>query len=69
MKDRFVITAISKLMRGRVEISGPMPEEMARERLNRELDSRKRQKYQVYSKLRVERVQPVQLSLKFEGDE
>lgn len=66
MMDKFVITAISKLMRGRVEITGPMEEEQAKARLQREIENRRYQRYQVYSHLRVERRQPVQLNLKFE---
>lgn len=69
MKDQFVITAISKLMGGRVEISGPMEENQAKERLDREKENRRHQRYQVYSHLRVERRLPVQLNLKFEDYE
>lgn len=69
MMDKFVITAISKLMRGRVEISGPMEEEQAKARLQREIENRRHQRYQVYSHLRVERRLPVQLNLKFEDYE
>lgn len=69
MKDKFVITAISKLMRGRVEISGPMEENQAKERLEREKENRRHQRYQVYTHLRVERRLPVQLNLIFEDNE
>lgn len=69
MKDKFVITAISKLMRGRVEISGPMEREQAEERLQRERENRRHQRYQVYLHLRVERRLPVQLNLRFEDNE
>lgn len=69
MKDQFVITAISKLMGGRVEISGPMEENQAKERLEREKENRRHQRYQVYSHLRAERRLPVQLNLKFEDYE
>lgn len=69
MKDKFVITAISKIMRGRVEISGPMEEDQAKARLQRENENRRYQRYQVYTHLRVERRQPVQLNLTFEDYE
>lgn len=69
MKDKFVITAISKLMRGRIDISGPMEKEQAEARLQREIENRRRQRYQVYSHLRVEKQQPVQLNIKFEDYE
>lgn len=65
-RDKYVITAISKLSGTRVEISGPMSEDAARLRLEKELASRKRQKYAAYTRLRVERRQPVQLTLQFD---
>lgn len=67
-KDSYVITAVNVLTGQREEISGPMPEEVARERLARELESRKRQRYQPHKKLRVEKRLPVQLTLIFEDN-
>ena len=69
MKDKYIITAISKLMMGRVEISGPMEKEQAEQRLQREIENRRHQRYQVYTHLRVERRRPVQLQLKFDDYE
>lgn len=69
MHKDYVITAISRLSGCRVEISGPMPKERAEERLQRENESRRRQRYQVYKRLRVERRLPVQLTLKFKDNE
>lgn len=66
MNDQiYVITAINKLTKQRVEISRPMSEDEAHERLAREMQSRRRQRYQPYSRLRVERRLPVQLLLNF----
>lgn len=62
---RFVITAINKLTGERVEITRAMSEDEAHERLAREMQSRRRQRYQPYSRLRVERRLPVQLQLNF----
>ena len=62
---RFVITAINKLTGERVEISRAMSEDEAQERLVREMQSRRRQRYQPYSRLRVERRLPIQLYLNF----
>lgn len=66
MKDpEYVITAVNALTGTRDEISGPMDYEAARARLDRELESRRRQRYQPYKNLRVERRLPVQLTLQF----
>lgn len=66
MKEpEYVITGINALTGCRDEISGPMSEDAARARLDRELESRRRQRYQPYRNLRIERRLPVQLSLQF----
>lgn len=62
----FVITAISRLTGDRVEISGPMSRDMAEKRLAREVESRKRQRFPTYTRLRVERRLPTQLTIKFD---
>lgn len=61
----FVITAISRLTGDRVEISGPMSRDMAEKRLAREVESRKRQRFPTYTRLRVERRLPTQLTIQF----
>lgn len=67
MKDlHYVITAISRLTGDRVEISGPMSKEMAESRLVREVESRKRQRFPTYTRLRVEKRLPTQLTIKFD---
>ena len=64
--DRFVITGINKLSGLREEISGAMPRALAEERLEREKSNRRYQRYQTHSRLRIERMLPVQLTLKFD---
>ena len=66
MKEpKYVITAVNALTGTRDEISGPMDYEAAKARLDRELESRRHQRYQPYKNLRVERRLPVQLTLQF----
>lgn len=69
MRDKWVITAINKLMGRREEISGPMTKEAAQERLEREESSRRYQRYQTHSRLRVERRLPEQLTINFKDNE
>lgn len=65
----YVITGINQLTKEREELCRPMGEQEARDRLARELESRRRQRFQSHKALRVERRLPVQLSLKFEDNE
>lgn len=65
----FIITGINKLTRKREQMSGPMVEEAARIRLQREVANRKYQRYQTHERLKVERLEAVQLTLKFEDHE
>ena len=62
---QYVVTAVNRLTRVWEEISGPMSEDQARQRLEREIANRSRQRYQPYRRLRVERRFPVQLTLQF----
>lgn len=64
-KEGYVITGINTLTGKREEISRPMTQEEAEARLEREKESRKRQKYAAHTRLRVERRMPVQLIIKF----
>lgn len=67
MKEReYVITGINRLTGKREEMSGHMSREHAEERLQRELASRKYQRFQPHTRLRVEVVEPVQLTFQFE---
>lgn len=66
MKDeRFVITGVNALTGQREEISRPMTKEDAEARLERELESRKRQRYAAHKRLRVELRLPIQLTINF----
>lgn len=66
MREEYIITGVNRLTGKRDEISGSMPREEAERRLARELESRKRQRFQPYSHLRVERRAPVQLTIQFD---
>lgn len=62
----YVITGINVLSGQREELSGPMDEDSARARLEREIANRRYQRYQTHKRLRVERRLPVQLTIKFD---
>lgn len=64
-QERYVITGINALTGEREELSRPMTQDDAEARLEREKESRKRQKYAAHTRLRVERRLPVQLTIKF----
>lgn len=68
MSRKFVITGINKLTGLRDELSGPMDEDAAHARLQREVENRKHQRYKPYSKLRVEHYDAVQLTLQFNNN-
>ena len=68
-EEKFVITAINALTNKREEISGPMSEDQAKLRLDREIENRRYQRYKPYRRLRVEKRLPVQLTLNFQSYE
>ena len=68
-KDLYVITGINALTGQREELSGPMYEDAAKARLEREIANRRYQRYQAHKRLRVERRLPVQLTIKFQEHE
>lgn len=68
-QPEYVITGVNQLTGQREELSRPMGFEEATARLERERLSRKFQRYQPHKRLRVERVQPIQLTFKFEDYE
>ena len=68
-KDLYVITGINALTGQREELSGPMDEDAAKARLDREIANRRYQRYQAHKRLRVERRLPVHLTLKFQDYE
>lgn len=63
--DQYVITGINKLTGEREEISRPMDEQEAIDRLEREIANRRYQRYPAHVRLRVEKRLPVQLTLNF----
>lgn len=63
--DQYVITGINKLTGEREEISRPMNEQEAMERLEREIANRRYQRYPAHVRLRVEKRLPIQLTLNF----
>lgn len=64
-EQQYVITGISRLTGNRDEISRPMGYDEAVARLQRELESRRKHKHPVYTRLRVEKRLPVQLTFQF----
>lgn len=62
---KFIITGFNKLTRTREQLSRPMSEMEASERLQREIANRKYQRYQPYSRLKMEHLDAVQLTLNF----
>ena len=71
MKDKlckWVITGVNVLTGARDELSRPMEREQAEERLEREKQSRSRQRYQPYKRIRVEKQLPTQLTIRFKED-
>lgn len=62
----YVITGVSRLTGEREEISRPMTEEEVKARLERELLSRRKHRHPAYTRLRVGRRLPVQLTLNFD---
>lgn len=65
MGRKYIITGINQLTGLRDQLSGPMDEDQARARLEREIANRKRQRYQPYKRLRLEHYDAVQLTLQF----
>lgn len=68
-QQQYVITGISRLTGTREVISRPMAHQEAEDRLRIERNSRRTRKQSAYTRLRVERVQPIQLTFKFQDDE
>lgn len=62
---KYVITGVNALTRAREEISRPMSYSEAEARLERELASRRHQRYQPYKRLRIEKRIPVELFINF----
>lgn len=65
---KWIITGVNSLTGQRDQLSRPMSEEEARERLQRETVARRGQRYAAHKRLMVERLEAVQLTFKFEED-
>lgn len=66
--ERWVITGINMLTGSREEISRPMEKDEAEDRLQRENQSRRYQRYPSHKRLRVEKRLPVQLTIQFDNE-
>ena len=64
-QQQYIITGISRLTGERDQISRPMGKEESQERLSRELENRKHQKYAAHTRLRIEPLVSVQLTFQF----
>lgn len=70
MKEpKYIITGINQLTREREQLSRPMSEREASERLQREVANRKCQRHAAHTRLRMERLDAVQLTLNFNEHE
>lgn len=65
-QKKFIITGLNRLSGRRDQISRPMTREDAEQRLLRELENRRRQKYAAYTRLKIERLKAVQLTIPFQ---
>ena len=66
---KWIITGINRLTHQREQLSRPMSELEASERLHREVANRKFQRYQPHTRLKIERLDAVQLTLQFNDHE
>lgn len=66
---KWIITGINRLTQQREQLSRPMSELEASERLHREVANRKFQRYQPHTRLKMERLDAVQLTLQFQDHE
>ena len=64
--DKFIITAHNRLTGEREPISRIMTMEECQARLQLELKSRRNKSWLPYTRLAIERIQPVQLKLQFD---
>lgn len=63
--QKWIITGVNRLTRKREQLSRPMGEQEAAERLQREVANRRYQRYQPHVRLKVERLEAVQLTFNF----
>lgn len=64
-QPKYIITGINQLTRLREQLSRPMDEDLARERLQREIENRKYQRHPAHTRLKIERLDAVQLTFYF----
>ena len=62
-------TGVNRLTGTRDQLSRAMTKEEAQERLERELASRRYQRYQPHTRLRVEHLEPAQLTFNFQEND
>lgn len=65
---RYIITGVSRLTGSRDQLSAPMGREAAEERLQREVANRKWQRYAAHTRLRVEALEAVQLTIRWDEE-
>lgn len=65
-EPKFVITGRNTLTGCRDQLSRAMGEQEVRDRLERELENRKYHKHPAYTRLKVERLEAVQLTIQFD---
>lgn len=68
MEHLYIITGINRLTGQRDQLSRAMTKQEAQDRLDRELASRKYQRYQPHTRLRIEHQEPAQLTIQFNDD-
>lgn len=67
MKEpRYIITGRNELTKQWEQLSRPMSKEEAQQRLEREIQNRRNQRYAAHTRLRIERLDAVQLTIQFE---
>lgn len=64
-EPKFIITGINQLTHLREQLSRPMSEQEASERLQREVANRKFQRHSAHTRLKMERLDAVQLTINF----
>lgn len=67
--EKWIITGVNRLTHQREQLSRPMDAQEVAERLQREVANRKYQRYQPHTRLKIERLDAVQLTLQFNDHE
>lgn len=69
MKKLYIITGINRLTNQREPLSRPMQKSRACERLDRELQERKNRRNLPHTRLKVEALKPIQLTINFQEND